>query len=145
MRAAVCHVLFLIPLALVAILSSPLSAADRAVDTLELTAADTAILGTWTGTILLEGTADPMDGGLITIASKDDRLAVTIGPSSRVRYSCERLARTERGLRFEARLPGEDTRLLAYDVTIDEGVMTGTVTFVRYGLTKPGRMQFVRQ
>ena len=145
MSAVVRYVLSLVPMAVLAVASAPLSAADRPADTLELRPADSAILGTWTGTVLVEGTAEPLDGGAITIATEGGRLAIRVGPSATVRYACDRLERTERGLRFEARLPGEETRLLAYDVAIDDGVMTGVVTFVRHGLTKPGRIQFIRQ
>jgi len=107
---------------------------------------DADMLGAWTGTITLDGASEPMDGGLITISRTEaDRLTVTVGPGPRVRYSCVRLTRTEQGLRFEVSLPGEDTRLLVYDVAIERGTMTGTVTFVRHGLTRPGRLAFVRE
>jgi len=114
--------------------------------TLDARPSDVDMFGSWTGTVTFEGASEPMDGGLITIRrTEDERLSVTVGPDSRVRYTCVRLARTDQGLRFEVSLPGEDTRLLAYDVAVDEGAMTGTVTFVSYGLTRPGRLAFARQ
>lgn len=104
------------------------------------------MLGTWTGTVTLEGTSQPLDGGIITIVRADDRLAVTVGPNPRVRYSCVRLVRTEQGLTFEVSLPNHDeTRLLVYDVAFANGAMTGTVTFVRYGQTAPAQLTFTRQ
>jgi hypothetical protein len=104
------------------------------------------MVGTWTGTIRLDQSPDLLDGGIITIARVDDGLAVTVGPNPRVRYTCVRLARTEDGLKFEVSLPNHDeTRLLAYDVAFVDGAMTGTVTFVRHGLTAPGRLVFTRQ
>lgn len=106
---------------------------------------DAEMIGTWEGIVMVEGASEPMDGGFITISRTDDeRLAVTVGPDERVRISTARLTRTDEGLRFEVRLPGEDTRLLAYDVAIDENTMTGTVTFVRHGLTQPARLTFSR-
>jgi hypothetical protein len=104
------------------------------------------MVGTWTGTVTLDGTSEPLDGGIITITRAEDRLAVTVGPNHRVRHSCVRLARTERGLRFEVTLPNHDeTRLLVYDVDFSDGAMTGTVTFVRHGLTAPAQLIFTRQ
>lgn len=104
------------------------------------------MVGTWTGTVTLDGTSEPLDGGIITINRVEDRLAVTVGPNPRVRHSCVRLARTEQGLRFEVSLPNhDDTRLLVYDVAFANGAMTGTVTFVRHGLTAPAQLMFTRQ
>jgi hypothetical protein len=43
-------------------------------------------------------------------------------------------------------LPDEqDTRLLIYDLAFGRGQMTGTVTFVRHGLTAPARLAFTRE
>jgi hypothetical protein len=104
------------------------------------------MVGTWTGTVQLDQSSDLLDGGIITINRVDDRLAVTVGPNPRVRYSCVRLVRTEHGLKFEVSLPNHDeTRLLVYDVAFADGAMTGTVTFVRHGLTAPARLAFTRQ
>jgi hypothetical protein len=104
------------------------------------------MVGTWTGTVQLDQSSDPLDGGIITINRVEDRLAVTVGPNPRVRYSCVRLVRTERGLKFEVSLPNHDeTRLLVYDVAFADGAMTGTVTYVRHGLTAPARLTFTRQ
>lgn len=113
--------------------------------TLPVRPADGDWFGTWSGTITIDGVPEPLDGGYIAIErAPGDRLAVTVGPETLVRYSGMRLERTERGLRFEVSLPGFETRLLAYDVEIGHRAMTGTVTFVRHGLTQPARLEFIR-
>jgi hypothetical protein len=113
--------------------------------TLPLTPGDAGLLGTWVGRINVEGVRDAFDGGYISIErAPDERLAVSVGPTQAVRYVGMRLERTERGLRFEVVLPAAETRLLVYDVALDAGTMTGTVTFVKHRLTKPGQLVFVR-
>jgi hypothetical protein len=123
-------------------------AADRdgtPASTLPLGPDEVGWLGTWSGTIAVEGVPEPFDGGYIAIDRiPGGRLGVTVGPEAEVRYTGGHLERTERGLRFDVSLPGIDTRLLAYDVEIIGGRMTGVVTFVRYRLTKPGRLDFQR-
>lgn len=102
------------------------------------------VVGTWTGTIRLQGASEPFDGGLIRIGLERDELVVTVGPDERTRYICNRVVMTEQGLKFEAPMPGRDTRLIVYDVRIAGGAMTGTATFVRHGLTAPGQLAFER-
>jgi hypothetical protein len=108
--------------------------------------AEAAVLGTWNGNILLDGADEPLDGGYIMIGRHGEEWHVTVGPDARTQYPCTRIVRTETGIRFEASLPGrEETRLLVYDVNIDGARMTGTVTFVRHGLTAPARLTFAKQ
>jgi hypothetical protein len=107
---------------------------------------DEDLLGTWTGTILPNGSQDAFDGGVITIERGDAGLVVKAGPNSRVRFQSQRTARTEHGIRFEVALPDEDeTRLLVYDVRVEGARMTGHVTFVRHRLTQPANIEFTRQ
>lgn len=104
------------------------------------------MLGFWTGTVTLDRTSDVFDGGVIVIARDAGRLTATVGPNERVRFRSSRLSPTDRGLRFEVAMPDDDeTRLLVYDLTFADGKMTGTVTFVRHGLTAPGQLTFTRQ
>jgi hypothetical protein len=104
------------------------------------------MLGLWTGTVTLDRTSDVFDGGVIVIARDAGRLTATVGPNERVRFRSSRLSPTDRGLRFEVAMPDDDeTRLLVYDLTFADGTMTGTVTFVRHGLTAPGHLTFTRQ
>lgn len=129
--------------------STALFAADRSattIATLPLAPGDAALLGTWAGTIAVDGLTEPFDGGYIAIErTAGDHFRVTVGPEADVRYEGTRLERTEHGLRFEVSLPGFETRLLAYDVTIEHGTMCGSVTFVKHRLTKPGHLDFARQ
>jgi hypothetical protein len=114
--------------------------------TLPLVASDLPLVGTWSGTIKVEGLAEPFDGGYVSIERLGgDRLGVSVGPEAGVRYTGTRLERTPRGLRFEVTLPAFETRLLAYDVAVEHGAMTGTVTFVKHRLTQPGHLEFTRQ
>lgn len=104
------------------------------------------LLGTWTGTILPNGSQDAFDGGMITIERGDTGLVVKVGPNARVRFTSKRIVRTEQGLRFEVSLPDEDeTRLLVYDVRVEGARMTGQVTFVRHRMTQPASIEFARQ
>jgi hypothetical protein len=103
------------------------------------------LLGTWTGTIVPDGSADALDGGIIAIGRDVTGLVVTVGPNVRLRHASKRVMRTERGLRFEVWLPGDETRLLVYDLRIDGGTMTGLVTYVRHGATEPASLAFFRQ
>lgn len=103
------------------------------------------MMGTWTGTITPAGAAEALDGGLIVIARDAAGLIATAGPNERALFPSKRLAPTEHGLRFEVTLDGVDTRLLVYDLAIADGAMTGTVTFVRHGLTQPAQLSFTRQ
>lgn len=107
--------------------------------------AEEDLLGTWTGTILPQGSADALDGGIISISRGIAGFAVTVGPNARVRFSSKRVARTEQGLSFEVWLPGDETRLLVYELNVDGPSMTGNVTFVRHGVTEPASVAFVRQ
>lgn len=103
------------------------------------------VTGTWRGTITLEDGAEALDGGYIVIARAGAEWRVSVGPDERTRYPCTRVTRTDQGIRFEASLPGRDeTRLLVYDVRIAGSEMTGTVTFVRHGLTAPAQLAFAR-
>ena len=103
------------------------------------------MVGTWTGTVQLHQVEDTMDGGVIVIARDSERLTASVGPNARVRFRASRLTRTDRGLKFEVKMPDEDvTRLLVYDVAFVNGAMTGTVTFVRHGLTAPAQIAFTR-
>ncbi|MCC7042617.1 MAG: hypothetical protein IT183_02050 [Acidobacteria bacterium] len=145
MRVATRFVTLIILLA-VGFAVSPRALLARSAPAAPVPPTEADMVGTWTGTVLLDQSPDPLDGGIITINRVEDRLAVTVGPNPRVRYSCVRLVRTERGLKFEVSLPNHDeTRLLAYDVAFADGAMTGTVTFVRHGLTAPARLTFTRQ
>lgn len=103
------------------------------------------MVGTWTGTITPDGVVDPLDGGIIVIHHDDNGLTATVGPNVRARFPANRLAPTERGLHFEVPLEGSETRLLVYDVAILDGKMTGTVTFVKFGLTAPAQLSFARE
>lgn len=107
--------------------------------------AEEDLLGNWTGTILPQGAADALDGGIISISRDISGFAVTVGPNARVRFPSKRVARTEQGLRFEVWLPGDETRLLVYELNVDGPSMTGHVTFVRHGVTEPASVAFVRQ
>jgi len=103
------------------------------------------MVGTWTGTVQLDAAQDAMDGGVIVIARETEQLTASVGPNERVRFRASRLTRTDRGLKFEVKMPDEDvTRLLVYDVAFVNGAMTGTVTFVRHGLTAPAQIAFTR-
>lgn len=128
---------------------TPTLAADpreAPVATLPMRPADVELLGTWSGTIAVDDVAEPFDGGYIAIErAPGDRFGVTVGPEAEVRYTGTRLERTEHGLRFEVSLPGFETRLLAYDVEIHQGVMTGSVTFVKHRVTKPGHLEFAKR
>lgn len=104
------------------------------------------MVGTWAGTVTVNQTSDVFDGGVIVISRDAGRLVASVGPNERVRFRSQRLTQTERGLRFEVTMPDRDaTRLLVYDLTFANGSMTGTVTFVRHGLTSPGQLAFARQ
>jgi hypothetical protein len=126
--------------------ASPADRTAAPATSLPLRTGDDELLGSWSGTIRVDGVADPFDGGYIAIERlPGDRFGVTVGPEAGVRYTGTRLERTERGVRFEVTLPAFETRLLAYDVSVEQGAMTGTVTFVKYRLTQPGQIAFVRR
>jgi hypothetical protein len=104
------------------------------------------MVGTWSGTVTINQTSDVFDGGVIVISRDAGSLVASVGPNERVRFRSHRLTQTDSGLRFEVTMPDQDeTRLLVYDLTFANGSMTGTVTFVRHGLTSPGQLTFARQ
>lgn len=122
----------------------PMAAAPAAAAPVPVTEED--LIGTWAGTIVLDGTQDAFDGGVITIERGGTGLVVKVGPNARVRFASKRTIRTEQGLKFEVAMPDEDaTRLLVYDVRVDGPRMTGNVTFVRHRLTQPASIEFSRQ
>ena len=111
------------------------------------TVEDSDLVGSWTGTITPSGLNESLDGGYVSIERGALGLVAIAGPNTRVRYVGQRLARTDRGLRFEITLPGDanQTRLLVYDLAFNGEVMIGSVTFVRHGLTQPAAAEFVKQ
>jgi len=130
-----------------AVVASPAPAPANPVVPAAAVVEDSDLVGSWTGTITPMGLSESLDGGYVSIERGAMGLVAIAGPNTRVRYVGQRLARTERGLRFEITLPGDanQTRLLVYDLAFNGEVMTGSVTFVRHGLTQPAAAEFVKQ
>lgn len=81
----------------------------------------------------------------IVLVDRGDTVDVTLGPPGAPLMPARDVRRTGNRLTFEAEAPGDTPTHFAFDVVVDDGRLTGTLTQTRGGKVEKGRVAFTRQ
>lgn len=99
--------------------------------------------GTYVGTVTPDGGA--ADGGMIVIRRDNGALVVTAGPSADQQFPADKVDHAGDVLRFQLVPPGDEPRLIEFDVKIEGWKMTGVATMTREGEKSTARLAFTKQ
>ena len=102
--------------------------------------------GTYTGTLKAETPNGSSDGtGTIILKQTAESLAITAGPQPDRQHPATKVQRDGNRIQFELVPPGDGPQVMKFDVTINEGKLTGKVTMTRGEETRTGQLDLVKQ
>jgi hypothetical protein len=85
------------------------------------------------------------DSGFVVIKQDGDKIVITAGPSLEEQLPGENVMQKGDRILFQVTVPTDPPAVLSFDVTVNEGRMTGRVSTDRKGRGVTGTLDFVRR